>query len=812
MATKYKRAFGLIRVSSSAQDLEQQKKVLMTEAKKAGYVIEDEEEGHDFFSEKITGYDEDYDYDRKSIVDLKRAITIEKPSAIFIVELSRLTRTAIKVSKYITELSLNPKIPMYFVDYKIWTINPEDGKINHNGVLKLIGGAEGVELERKRIKERTSRGRNIKGEQGYYIGHLKDGYMWKYDEDGEKVIKIDEERAPVIKKIFELYLKDGMSTGGIRDYLNAEGIPTTNRYRLEHPTLFKGYRKDYYDRTHNVLLRENTLWRDGMVSNILRDEWYRGIRRFHGEEYPVDAIIEDEVFDNVENKLKQYRMRISTAKQTYLLQGLLFCGVCGRKLYGHSDGGYNDMYYCSSYSYGKAQKCGLKWVRRQNLDSIITSVVNNRVYEDVSMGINSPFSKFFDVDETKLSELNERQNTYQKLIEKTKEDIQTLESRIDNYVSLQGQYTGNKRMIERYSAMIDETEKAILKKEDEIIEYEITISQLKKKKKILSSVSEKLIEVKDVQDYERMRLLIQSVVEKILLYNPDNQTTIIKILYVNGKSDILVYNPTRLTKKFLFLTRDDKEITPYVKYDEVRKKLVFDGYYFAINGGIQFVFDDKDMSDEEWEAAASSEVWDEEIQDLRQRAPLGRWDTPHNRERYLKLQKERGVSEEDAMSNYEIALEYGLIHKDLESEINYYISKGYFVSKDEMSVRDYIEASRQGEIAVEYNDLLPLSERGKKRKEYYQHYWKQHNTGKPSFTPFVVKDVDYEKICKERKHLYNRKYKILNNKSLTQEQKDKKIFEIMEKLEAYKYQLKYLPNNKKGEMMIEKYNKKPKEE
>ena len=30
----------------------------------------------------------------------------------------------------------------------------------------------------------------------------------------------------------------------------------------------------------------------------------------------------------------------------------------------------------------------------------------------------------------------------------------------------------------------------------------------------------------------------------------------------------------------------------------------------------------------------------------------------------------------------------------------------------------------------------------------------------------------------------------------------------MEKLEAYKYQLKYLPNNKKGEMMIEKYNKK----
>ena len=798
MASKTKRAIGLIRVSTSAQDLEQQKMVLKREASKAGFTIVDEEEGHDFFSEKITGFDE-YDYDRESIVNLKREIAINKPDAIFIVELSRLTRNALKVYKYINELSLTPKIPMYFVDYEKWTINPESGEIERDNVMKLVGGAEAVELERARIKERNTRGRNIKGEGGYYIGHLKDGYMWEFDEDGEKVIKKDKDREPVINKIFELYLKDGMSTGSIRDYLNAHNIPTANRYRLEHPTMFKGYRKEYLDRTRNALLRENTLWSDGMVSNILKDEWYRGVRRFHGEEYSVPAYVSDEVFNNVEGKLKKFRMRISTAKQTYLLQGLLFCGICGRKLYGHSDGGYDDMYYCSSYSYGRKNKCGLKWVRRQNIDAIITAVVNNRVYEDITLGVNSPFSKFFAVDESKLMEINEKQETYKQLIENAHAEIEKLESRIDGLVSLQGQYIGDMSMIERYNSEIHKAQKAIEKKENDIIDYEITISQLKKQKKVLSSVSEKLIEVSNAQDYERMRMLVLSVVQKIYLYNPDNKTTILRVLYVNGKNDTIVYNPTRMLKKFIFLSRDDEHIAPFVRYDEDKKKLVFEGKYFVVGKNVEYILDDEDLSDDKWH----------ERNELSGNVSLGRWDTPNNRRRFLGAMEEKGIGEKEAMKFYQSALDEGIIWKDFESELNYYKSLGYSIFKDEMSVKEYIEVRRNGGLFVyQYGDLLPLSERGKEIKEYHRQYIKRYNTGKPTFTPFVVKDVDYEKINKERKHLYNRKYKILNNKSLTQEQKEKKIFEIMEKLEAYKYQLKYLPNNKKGEMMIEKYNQK----
>ena len=189
MAKKKKTAFGLIRVSTSMQELQSQKDSLKKIAKEYGFTIADYSEGHDFFSEKISGYD-DYDYDRASIVALRQQILIRKPDAIFIWELSRLTRNATKVSKYINELSLDVKIPMYFADYKLWTIDPETGQIISDNVMRIQGGAMAVELERERIRQRTSRGRDAKAEQGYYVGHLKDGYIWEFDENEEKVIKL----------------------------------------------------------------------------------------------------------------------------------------------------------------------------------------------------------------------------------------------------------------------------------------------------------------------------------------------------------------------------------------------------------------------------------------------------------------------------------------------------------------------------------------------------------------------------------------------------------------------------------------------
>lgn len=800
MAKKNKKtAFGLIRVSTSSQELQSQKDSLKKIAKEYGFTINDYSEGHDFFSEKISGYD-DYDYDRASIVALREQILLRKPDAIFIWELSRLTRNAMKVSKYINELSLDTKIPMYFADYKLWTIDPETGERITDNVMRIQGGAMAVELERERIRLRTCRGRDAKAEQGYYVGHLKDGYVWEYDENEEKVIKVDPDRKDLIKNIFNMYLNQEMTTVEIRDFLNSdpEKYPSPNRYRYLHKTHFKGYKNEYKDRSGNIYTREDSLWTDAMVANIIRDEWYKGIRRYHGVEYSIDPIIDTDTWEECNRRINKFRTRVSTAKQPYILGGLLYCGICGRKMYCHADGGYEDIYFCSSYEYGK--KCGLKMVRRQNLDAILVNVVKSRVYNDIVLGEQSPFSDFFNVDKDKVREIEGKIKTYKKLISRKDDEVKKGKGRISFLLAEQSKYFDNPDRAETYNKPISEVEASIEAAKNEILEYEININKLKKQKKLLTSVKEKVIEVSTMDDYARWKELMSHVVHRINLYNPDRFGTIIEILYVNGKSDTAIYYPSRMLKKFIFLSKDEKKIAPYMQYDKDSKKIVFKDLYYVYGNNKEFLFKFNEEDNELIESRDEGSI------------NLGIWNTPQNRERFIKEAVAIGVSECDACTLYDNAVERGDLWSSNEDAVSYYKSQGLSVYKDEISVREYVDLKRNGTLNVfKYEDLLPMSDRGLELKEYHRRYLKRYNTG-TTFEPFIVKDADYDKICKERKHLYNRRYKIIHNKSLSVAQKEEQLLAIEQKLEAFKYQLKYLPSNKKGQNHIEKYNQGQKKE
>lgn len=796
MTKKLKRAFGLIRVSTSEQDMQSQKDRLKSIAQSMGYSIADEREGHDFFSEKISGFDEEYDFDRESIVQLEKQITIQRPDAIFCLELSRLTRTAIKVSHYIDMLSVIPKIPMYFADFNVWTCNPETLERNHDDIMTLYGAAASVENERKRIRERTMRGRDAKAEKGYYVGHLKDGYKWEYNENKEKVIVRDKQRDGMIKTIFELYLNKDYSIAEIRDYLNSRKYPTANKYRYEHPDLFKGYKREYRDRSGNIYSREDVIWSDGMVSGVLKDEWYVGVRRYHGVEYPIEPIVNKDVWDGCQRKLKEKRTNVSTAKHTYLLGGLMYCGVCGKKMYGHNDGGYGDMYYCSSYEYGKSNRCGLRWVRRQNMEAIVMEIVKRRVYTDITLGVQSPFSDFFSIDKTKLKDIEDKIRTYKSLIKKATEDIETHNKSMDFLIVQQSKYPNDTEWVARYDRAIANENKEIKERRREILDYEVSINGLKKQKKILASVKEKLVEIRNLDDYTKAKSLIQSVIQRIVLYNSDKTTTIIRIEYVNGKVDTAIYNPIRMSKKFIVLSMDEWNIDRHFGYDVETKKIVFKGCYLACRNTAMTLFDESEEEETPME---------KEIRMTEGGVRFGKWNTLENKERFVNEMMVMGVSKDDAIGVYENAVKDGVIWNNIEDAIKHYEAEGCVVFKDEISVLDYIKYKKDTSICVfPYADLLPMSERGERIRKYHQEYDKRRRTGK-TFEPFVVKDADYEQICKERKRLYNRIDKIKHKKRLTQEEKDQQIFRIREQLEAYRSRVKYLPTNKKGKDLIKKY-------
>ena len=188
----------------------------------------------------------------------------------------------------------------------------------------------------------------------------------------------------------------------------------------------------------------------------------------------------------------------------------------------------------------------------------------------------------------------------------------------------------------------------------------------------------------------------------------------------------------------------------------------------------------------------------------------GDWNTPENRRRYeeeVQLILDRGIVSSGIAENLLASYDNNKRFSNPKEMLDFFTEQGYVFYEERVPVIEYIDFKRKSELLIPFKDLLPLSKKGAERKAHIKEWYKnKYNTGKPSFTPFIEKNDTYDDIQKKRKKLYNRRNKILNNKHMSEETKSIKLFEIKEQLDAFKYQIKYLPTNKKGIQNIEKYN------
>ena len=198
-----------------------------------------------------------------------------------------------------------------------------------------------------------------------------------------KRIQVDNDRKEVIQEIFSLFI-EGKSTDEIAAILNAKKVPTTAHYRLTSPHF--NYQQEYYKRKSGIKHnRKNTQWSGATVSKILSNTWYMGKRYYHKknkedrEEYNIEAIVTIEQWEQAkklrEERAVSFRTNRKSKKHNYVLGGLVYCGACGRKLYGHYTG-KNNHYFCSSVENG--EKCETRGICKENLEAIVCQIVKNR--------------------------------------------------------------------------------------------------------------------------------------------------------------------------------------------------------------------------------------------------------------------------------------------------------------------------------------------------------------------------------------------------------------------------------------------------
>jgi len=197
-----------------------------------------------------------------------------------------------------------------------------------------------AEYERGQIRRRTMKGIAAKVRSGESYRAANPSYGYRYNSDS-KQMEIHESHAATVRRIYALYL-DGKGEKRICNALTEAGVPTP-------AAEIEGKRSNLMG------------WHKSVVHRILTSRVYKGEGTFHasdpdrltGGEVEVlamrcPAIVDAGTWERAQAIRARHGVAGSRSLRTYMLQGLLFCGICGARYSVEvSNHGRNVYYVCS---------------------------------------------------------------------------------------------------------------------------------------------------------------------------------------------------------------------------------------------------------------------------------------------------------------------------------------------------------------------------------------------------------------------------------------------------------------------------------
>ncbi len=225
--------------------------------------------------------------------------------------------------------------------------------------------------EKEKIKERTTRGKKGKARQGKLVSN---GRCFGYDYDKTKSMYIiNENQAAIIRQIFDLCIKNKMGTALISKELNSEGIPAPRGNRWIVSSI------------HRILT--NTAYR-GVIYSMKHKSTKTGFNtrtieiRPESEWIPIQvpSIVDELTWHSAQKQLQLNKdLAKRNLKNDYLLNSLVYCARCGRKMTIKHSGNSNNpvsYYACltqvsTSYLYLESNKCTARRIPAVILDELV---------------------------------------------------------------------------------------------------------------------------------------------------------------------------------------------------------------------------------------------------------------------------------------------------------------------------------------------------------------------------------------------------------------------------------------------------------
>ncbi len=238
-----------------------------------------------------------------------------------------------KIDRFARRLKILLDVIDFFDDYDIKFLSANESIDTSTPFGKAILGIIGViaELELENIKLRTQAGREEAVKAGKAMGAVAP-YGFIKDAEG-RLARLDPE-AQCVERIFELFVREQMSTQGIATLLTKEGVLSPAASAVYH-----GKRKN----VNKVTPKE--FWRAEIIMKILKDERYvgnyyynrfgkKGMPRLREEwklsEHRLPMIINPLTFDKAQKllSLQKHGRKNVHSEDLYLLSGLLQCETC----------------------------------------------------------------------------------------------------------------------------------------------------------------------------------------------------------------------------------------------------------------------------------------------------------------------------------------------------------------------------------------------------------------------------------------------------------------------------------------------------
>lgn len=229
-----------------------------------------------------------------------------------------------------------------------------------------------ADYEKEKIKERSLRGKRGKAAKGKIIADAKP-FGYTFDRPTSNYT-INEAEAVIVRQMYAWLVNEKVGTATICKRLNEQGIPSP---RLKKPWIVSAVYR----------LLTNPLYKGTHVAMRYKYQkvgQHKRIRELRPEaewiEVPVPAIVDAATWEAARRQLKENKsLAKRNLKHEQLLNGLVYCGKCGRKMtiaYAGKASDPKSYYVCVSqrsntYIYSGQERCDARRIPTETLDKAV---------------------------------------------------------------------------------------------------------------------------------------------------------------------------------------------------------------------------------------------------------------------------------------------------------------------------------------------------------------------------------------------------------------------------------------------------------